>query len=186
LPKKTTAIIIEQQCDYVIGLKNNQPNLYKKVEQTMAESKNYSSWYITMDKNKGRAEVRKVSVSDKVEGIDVGWVGLKQLIKVERIVKGKKRNSTEQAYYISSKNSNALEYMKGIREHWAIENGLHYVKDVTQREDSSKICSGESPQNMSTIRNISLNIMRLNEYENIASATRLLANDIEKLKKIII
>lgn len=151
----------------------------------MADKNKWSSWYTEIEINKGRTELRSVSVSDNLEGISNQWIGLNQLISIERIVNTKGHRTKETAYFISSKKSNALNYNEGIRLHWAIENSLHYVKDVTLKEDASKIQTGNAPQNISTIKNISMNILRTNQYSNMAQAMRLVANDIPLIKSMI-
>jgi hypothetical protein len=62
-----------------------------------------------------------------------------------------------------------------------IENTLHYVKDVTMKEDASKTRTGNAPQNISLIKNLALNLLRQSGYTNIAQAIRLIANDIPKI-----
>jgi predicted transposase YbfD/YdcC len=91
------------------------------------------------------------------------------------------------AYFISSlpTTTPAKEFAQGIRGHWHIENSLHYVKDVTMKEDASKTRTQYAPQNNSLIKNIVLNILRQQGYTNIAQAIRLLANDIPKLWKLV-
>lgn len=185
MPKKTTEIIIDTGNDYLIGVKKNQRGLYNTIEQTIADKSQQSSTYITIEVNKGRTELRHFMVSDNIEGISPDWKGVRQIVGVHRIVKDKKKTREETAYFISSQCSNAFLYEEGIRSHWAIENSLHYVKDVTLGEDASKIRTGNAPQNISTIKNISINIFRANEYSNIAKATRLVANDIRKLIAMI-
>ena len=112
-------------------------------------------------------------------------IGLKQLVIVHRIVKEKGKSRQEYAYFISSRQSNAFLYSEGIRLHWEIENSLHYVKDVTFEEDASKIQTDNAPQNISTIKNIAINILRRNDYKNMAQAMRLIAHDISKIKNMI-
>jgi predicted transposase YbfD/YdcC len=63
---------------------------------------------------------------------------------------------------------------------------LHWVKDVVLKEDASTIKTGNAPQNISTIKNIVINILRTNIDESITKAIRLVANKIEKLIKLII
>jgi predicted transposase YbfD/YdcC len=152
----------------------------------VADKNKTSSCYIEMEINKGRTEYRCTSVSDFIEGISPTWVGLKQVVSVHRVVKSKGKMREELAYFISSKQSNAFLYSEGIRLHWAIENSLHYVKDITLNEDDSKIRTGNAPQNISTIKNISINILRSNDYTNMAQAIRLVANDISLIKSMII
>lgn len=126
-------------------------------------------------------------MSDYIEGISGEWAGLRQIVAVYRRIKKNGQISEETAYFISSKpDGNALMYAQGVRGHWAIENGLHWVKDVTLKEDKSKIRTGNAPQNISTLKNIGLNIFRKNNYTTIASAIRLVANNINKLCELII
>jgi predicted transposase YbfD/YdcC len=185
LPKKTTAIILESGNDYVIGVKKNQPLLYAAIETIMADSNKSNSWYTEMEINKGRTELRTITVSNNLEGISNKWIGVKQIISIQRIIKRQGKKTEEIAYFISSKNANAFMYKEGIRLHWEIENSLHYVKDVTLKEDASKIVTGNAPQNLSTLKNISINIMRNNKYSNMAQGMRLVANDITLLKSMI-
>jgi len=152
----------------------------------MADKNKWNSWNSEIEINKGRTELRTITASNEVEGIGKEWIGVKQIISVQRIVKRKGKKTEETAYFISSKNSNAFAYREGIRLHWEIENSLHYVKDVTLKEDASKIVTGNAPQNLSTIKNISMNIMRKNEHTNMAQAMRLVANNIPLLKSMII
>lgn len=59
-----------------------------------------------------------------------------------------------------------------LRGHWSIENGLHYVRDMTFDEDRSRIRTGSGPRVMASLRNLAITIHRLNGETNIASATR--------------
>jgi len=186
LSKKTTEVIIDSNNDYLIGVKLNQQTLYHQIEKIIADKNNHTSSYISLEVNRGRTELRHTIVSNCMEGISKEWKGLKQIIGLHRIVKQKGKTSEEIAYFISSRNENAFLYAEGIRSHWEIENSLHWVKDVTLKEDASKIKKGNAPQNISTLKNISLNIFRKNEYNNIAQAIRLVANDINTLYNLII
>ena len=139
-----------------------------------------------MELNKGRVELRYVMVSNEIANISQDWKGLKQVVAVQRITKEKRKTRKEMAYFISSINTNAMEYAEGIRSHWAIENSLHWVKDVTYKEDASLIKTGNAPENISTLKNIGINILRSNQYNNMAQALRLVANDINRLMELII
>jgi predicted transposase YbfD/YdcC len=186
LPKKTVEIIIDSKNDYLIGVKKNQRILYNQIEAIIADSKNISSWHTTIEINKGRSELRNTMVSNWIEPINADWKGLQQVVGVHRMVKDKGKNREEMAYFISSRNENAFFYMEGVRSHWQIENSLHYAKDVTQREDASRIRKGNAPQNISTLKNIAINLFRKNEYPNLAQGMRLVSNDIVKLVELII
>ncbi len=93
----------------------------------------------------------------------------------------------ELAYYIASlpATTPAKDLNTGIREHWLIENSLHYTKDVTFKEDASRIRTKNAPQNISLLKNIVINIFRKNHYTNLAQAIRLVANDIPKLWELV-
>lgn len=107
---------------------------------------------------------------------------------VQRKAKTKTKQTKEVAYFISSlpPTTKAKIFYDGIRDHWQIENGLHYVKDVTFKEDRSRIRTGNSPQNKSIIIDIVINIFRKNNYTNMAQAIRLVGNDIKLMWKMII
>lgn len=169
----------------MIGVKKNQQLLHRAVERILEKEENVGSRYTDMERNKGREELRTVLVSDCLDGISEEWIGLKQVVKVSRIIKEKKRKHTETAYFISSLKGQATFYNEGIRAHWSIENGLHWVKDVTFKEDASKIRTGNAPENTSTIRNIAINIFRTNGYNNMEQAKRLVCNDIKLIKKLV-
>ena len=117
------------------------------------------------------------------------WESIQSVIKIERIVnRGKKKLTKEISYFISSLSADNSPsfFSEGIRSHWSIENGLHYVKDVTFKEDASKIRTGNSPENMSLFRNIAINIFRKNGFNNMSQAIRLVSNDIYKIWQLII
>lgn len=179
-------MIIDSNNDYLIGVKKNQPTLYHQIESIIADKKKQTSSFTTLEKNKGRIELRHTIVSNSIEAISKDWKGLQQIVGVHRIVKDKGKTSEEIAYFISSRNENAFLYEEGVRSHWSIENSLHWVKDVTLKEDASKIRIGNAPQNISTIKNIGINIFRENNYTNMAQAMRLVANDIKALYNLII
>ena len=124
-------------------------------------------------------------ISQDLTEISEDWVGLKQIVKVLRWTKNKQKVTQDVAFYITSVTLNAQVLYNGIRSHWGIENSLHWVKDVIFREDASKIRTENAPQNTSILRNMAINIFRLNEYRNLAQAQRLVANDIRQLKQLI-
>lgn len=155
------------------------------VKEITSDKKNARSLSSTIEKNKGRRESRSVYVFDSTAGIQGQWAGAKSLVRVDRQASNGKKQNKETSYYISSLSMGADRFNEGIRAHWGIENKLHWVKDATYKEDSSKINSGNAPENMSIIRNIAINILRKNGYKNLRQASRLLANDIDKIKQLL-
>jgi hypothetical protein len=94
------------------------------------ENSRPASRYITAEKTRNRVATRTVEVFNNLIGISPEWVGLKSLIKVERIGTRGGKTYHQVAYYISSLVASAAHFAKGIRGHWGIENSLHWVKDV--------------------------------------------------------
>jgi predicted transposase YbfD/YdcC len=98
------------------------------------------------------------------------WPGLKQVCRIrrKRIIRG--QESTEVAYAITSlprSRASAKTLLRLSRRHWGIENRLHYVRDVTLREDECRVRTGSAPQVLTAIRNTVLTLLRRLGYKNI-------------------
>ena len=76
----------------------------------------------------------------------------------ERIIRG--QSSKETRYYISSLPGDAKKIALAAREHWAIENSLHWVLDVTMNEDMSRVRKDNAPENLATLRQIAINMVK--------------------------
>jgi predicted transposase YbfD/YdcC len=198
LPKKTAKIIKKSGNDYTMGVKENQPTLLEEVKKISLYS-SHKSFSKTIEKNRGRIELREAFVHDAPQELKTEWEGISKIIRIERVRKEIKKSikknketgekvvkeiekiTEETAYFISSKDRDANYFNEGIRLHWGIENSLHYVKDVTFKEDASKIKKGNSAENLSLIRNIAINIFRGEDYDSMAQAVRLNCNKIKKM-----
>jgi predicted transposase YbfD/YdcC len=135
---------------------------------------------------RGRKEERITKIYLPTAQIPEGWPGLSRIIHVKRNFQSKMVNHITDSYYISSvKSDDASLFSKGIRGHWLIENKLHWVKDVIQKEDSTKNNSGYASKNMSLIRNIAINIFRNNGYDSVKHATLFFASNVNVLIKIL-
>ena len=178
--KKTPKLIVEGANDYVITVKDNQPRLLAQL-LTITQELKPCEGSVDIEKNRGRTTCRIVSVFTDLHGIDLHWVGVQSLIQVERIGirSGKKYLQTN--YYISSLVSKATTFANGIRQHWGIENRLHWVKDVIFGEDAAPFSNYNAATNWSIIRNIAINIARMSGYDSLTKAERFLAHDIDKL-----
>ena len=133
-------------------------------------------------------EIRHIKIYKAGKWIRKNWYGSKTVILVIRHRKEKWKWATEYAYFISdlSVENWANFFAKYIRAHRWIENSLHYVKDVSQHEDASKIRTGNQPQNISILKSACLNIFREYWYKNIAEAIRFVSHNIPLMNKLIL
>ena len=114
----------------------------------------------TVEKGHGRIETRRIEVSAEVAP-HLGWPGAAQVARIERTREIKGKISTETAYIITSltpPKAGAGRLLELVRKHWAIENGLHYVRDVSFNEDRCRVRAGARP--LATIRNLVLHLIR--------------------------
>ena len=159
--------IIDKNAHYVLGLKENQKSLLEDVvpyfENLPPQKKEGYDVEKSIEKGHGRIETRTTWTTSEVPWIleeHPEWAGLKSIAMVESIRKIGTKQSTERRYYISSLDSNAKTLAEAIRAHWSIENALHWVLDVSFREDFSRVRSHNAPQNLAVLRRVVLNLIR--------------------------
>jgi predicted transposase YbfD/YdcC len=162
--------IVEKKGDYVFCLKGNQESLHDEVKFFFEECQaaNYKDvehrYFDTVEKDHGRIEIRRCWVveDDAIQWLERQdqWPGLKSVaaIQSERKIRGK--TTLETRYFISSLTGSAEKVANAAREHWAIENSLHYVLDVTFNEDKSRIRKDNAPENLVILRRIALNMVK--------------------------
>jgi predicted transposase YbfD/YdcC len=130
-----------------------------------------------VNKGHGRREKRTIWVSLQLNDY-LDWPGLQQVFRVERIIwHGKQQRRTREVVYgmtgLSPQQASPEKLLKRIREYWGIENGLHYRRDVTFREDGTRLTLGRSGHSMAIINNIVIGLCLRHNFTNIASARRL-------------
>lgn len=156
--------IQDQGADYILALKGNQGTLNDDVrllfKDNIALEKSESCKDV--DGGHGRIETRKCTVIDDIEWLQKHheWPGLQSIIKIDSSIESKGKTTFETRFYISSLPSDPQKISNAIRAHWAIENSLHWVLDVSFDDDQSRIRSENAPQNMMTIKHIALNLIR--------------------------
>jgi predicted transposase YbfD/YdcC len=169
--KAIAARIVKQECDYALMVKNNQPTLaaaiagfFEAAEQSgyQGVSHTRAEW---VEKDHGRIETRRCVVTDDLRclGDGHGWAGAKALVMVESTRDINGVAGTERRYYISSRLADAERMGTVVRGHWGVENGLHWSLDVVFGEDQARMREGNSAENFSILRRISLNLIRLDK-----------------------
>lgn len=128
----------------------------------------------SQNKHGDRVEIRKIETLSEFPPY-VEWPGLKQICRItrERTIKGK--TSTEIVCAITSldrRHAPAERLLKISRQHWQIENKLHYVRDVTMGEDACRVRSGAAPQFLAAMRNLAIGLMERAGLKNKAEALR--------------
>ena len=186
-PKKTCAQIVESGNHYLGALKGNHGRFFTALKlQFQSESQVH-----TVESAHGRVERRTVSLCHNVESLPEAkeWAGLKTIIRVKSYrhsLKGQhlfiKKPTTR--YYISSLDETVESFAQRIRDYWHVENKVHYVRDVTQGEDASRIRVQPLPNLFALGRNLALNLYRDSGFENMAQAQRRAGQGLDLLKAL--
>lgn len=160
--------VIDKKADYVLALKGNQGSLRQDVELFATEQQargfvdTKSSQDRTVDGDHGRIETRTTTVIHDVAWLQErhNWPGLNGLIIVDssREISGKTERETR--YYLTSLAMPAARLGLVVRNHWAIENSLHWVMDMVFRDDECRVRTEHAPANFTTIKHIALNLLR--------------------------
>lgn len=155
--------IIDKKADYILAVKENQQLLLADIKDSFrmlaAEAVDEQ-----IDCGHGRVETRKCSVLADLSLLEKPseWAALKGLvrIKAERYHKASGKTETEIRYYITSLAPDAARLNRCIRQHWGIENKLHWVLDVGFGEDLDRKRAGYAAQNFSLLNRIALNLLK--------------------------
>lgn len=166
--REIAAKIADKGGDYVLALKGNQKELHEDVKLFFDDAAvsgfkdTPHDYYETVEKGHGRIETRRYFATDDIGWLGAGkkWRGLKMIGMVESERAIGENKSVERRYYIGSVENNAKVFGVAVRNHWAIENKLHWSLDVMFREDDSRIRIGNASENMAILRHMALNILR--------------------------
>lgn len=155
--------IRQNQADYLLAVKDNQKRLHQDVAALFdADDTTAVDHYRTEESGHGRQEVRECWVSDDVSGIRdcKRWADLAHVVRVTNTITSNGKTSTETRHYITSLTTNAKQILMAVREHWAIENKLHWSLDVAFREDESRVRVGHAQENLTLVRKLALQLLK--------------------------
>lgn len=172
--------------DYLWLLKDNQPSLLADVERFFQPPQKAAGWPLaalnhtvaqTTEKHHGRLE-RRILTLIVDEACFVDWPGIRQVVKVERHILHVRSGlqTTEVVFAITScgpDKASADQLLTWIRHYWGIENGLHYRRDVTLREDATRFTNPAMARAIATLNNFVIGLSRKLGYTNLASARRI-------------
>jgi predicted transposase YbfD/YdcC len=160
--------IVAKEGDYIFSLKGNQGSLSEDVTLYFNEppNKKILSAHTDHDKGHGRLETRECIVCNDVQWLrdrHPNWKTIQSIIQINstREFKDKTKTTHETRFYVSSlKNPRPQTALTAIRQHWGIENSLHWTLDMSFNEDYSRIRKENAPQVMAIIRHIALNLLQ--------------------------
>ncbi|MCK7458004.1 ISAs1 family transposase [Idiomarina aminovorans] len=155
--------IVEQGGDYLFTLKRNHGKLFKAVEHAFSEARKAPLGGLSFEQKHGRIDARIYHVlsAEVVSKAFPGWPELKTLgmSMSFRQQRGKAPKLTYR-YHISSATLTEQQLAEAVRSHWAVENSLHWVLDVSMGEDDCQIHQNHGAENWSMLRHLALNMLR--------------------------
>lgn len=161
--------IVDKDADYVLALKGNQETLHRDIELFFQEqvARDFADarfdHHTTVDADHGRIEERDCWVTDDIDWLrelHADWPALRSIvmIRAQRTLNG--QTSSEARFFISSFAPDACQLAEAVRAHWGIENRLHWVLDMTFREDESRIRKDNAPHNAAILKHMALNMLK--------------------------
>lgn len=163
--------IIQAEGDYLLAVKHNQGKLYRDLEMLFSYDQQQGFAETPYDyakevkKGHGRIDVRECWATSDPEYLEsVGqakkWTNLQSIVMVvrKRIIDDEETVKTR--FYISSLEAQAKRILKATRQHWSIENGLHWVLDIAFNEDRSRVRKDHAPANLAVLRHMAVNLLK--------------------------
>ncbi len=181
-----SAQILDAGGAYLWVAKDNQPTLRADIEalftsdhRTVAGGRIHHDFRTarTVDRGHGRSETRTLTASSDLHGFS-DWPGLHQVFRLERQrVQTKSGRHEQQVSYgltsLAPAEASAAQLLTLTRAYWGIENGLHHRRDVTFREDATRLTQGQAGRVMAALNNLVIGLLRGAGHTNLAAARRL-------------
>jgi predicted transposase YbfD/YdcC len=180
--------IVDAGADYVLAVKGNQPTLHEGLAAFFDDhleddfARVPARHYRRQEKGHGRVEDRYYAVCPAPADLPdaARWPGLKAIgVAISEITRNGKSQS-QVRYYILSRRLSARSFAAAVREHWSIENRLHWQLDVTFQEDQCRVRKGHADANLSILRRTVLSLLKNNQTHKVGLKTKRLlaaAND---------
>ena len=182
--------VVEKGGEYVWKLRANQGKIYE-LAKTHFEQKTdkYVSKARNLEKGHGRICEREILTSFRIAG-QIEFPHLQQVFRIKRQSESVKtgKMSSQTIYGLTSlpvEEYGAKELLELVRKHWRIENGLHYRRDVTFKEDACRQTTSNGGRVLAVLNNLTIGILRKIGWENIAKARRYFSAQIDEALKLI-
>ncbi len=161
--REIAAQVIQQGGDYVLALKGNQGTLFDDVKLFLDDPAVALASAETTDGDHGRIEVRRARLTTDIAWLQEAhdWPGLKAIGKVSAVRETKEGTGQETRYFLMSQALTPERFGAIVRGHWGIENGLHWVLDVTLNEDQMRNRKDHGPENLALLRRLALNLAKI-------------------------
>jgi predicted transposase YbfD/YdcC len=189
--KRLVQEILHEQGDYLLPVKENQPKLYKNIQSLFAPEYPKPGFgkiqtdFLTVQKvNKGHGRIEKrILTTSEMLNTYAAWPGLAQVYRLQREFQWWRqgrcyKTSCEVEFGITSlsrKRATPQRLLEIRRAHWGIETGSHYRRDVTLREDATRMRIGHGAKVMANLNNLILALIRQSGFGNAAQARRFFA-----------
>jgi len=168
---------------FIFPVLDNQPTLFDRLDALDWAGVPVTAW--SVDEDRGRHELRTVQVLPAPP--DLNFPHVVQVFLIERTVTVKGRTSYQAMLYVTSLTAgqaDPADLLAYVRQHWGIEV-LHWVRDVTFREDASRIRTGNTPRVIATLRNVVVSLLRIHDTTNIAAALRYNARKNRRILRLL-
>lgn len=168
--------ICEADADYVLALKGNHETVHQEVASFLqdARQKNWKQvphdFLETVEKGHGRIETRRYWITEEIGWFAdrSKWEGLRSFGMIESVRQIGETSSRETRFFLTSLKADAKEFARAARNHWAVENNLHWVLDVCFGEDQCRARAGHAAQNLAILRQIALNTLKRDDSKDTA------------------
>ncbi len=147
----------------MLALKGNQGTLYDDVRRLLDDPECQATTAApAVEGDHGRIETRTATVSTEIGWLrhEHRWPGLAAIGKVTRVRETADKTSTETAYYLLSAALPPERFSQVVRQHWEVENRLHWRLDVVMNEDQDRTRMGNGPRNLAVLRHMALNVLQ--------------------------
>jgi len=170
--RDTAQAIVERGGNYVLAVKGNQPGLLRSAKAAIAQAERKQARKVTThDADHGRKEVRTAIVAPaKHLAEQHDFPGL---VAVARVKSKRGRDKTVERYFLLTRRYTPAELLAIVRQHWSIENTLHWTLDVVLDEDQARSRKDNAPENLAVLRRFALNIVRAHPDKKTSTRAKL-------------